>query len=499
MGKLKRFIRRKIIDVIKFAIREELGAQMQSLSPPPMTMHLSLKSDEIDKQIERWTWERFKRTDKQIERWTWERFQRTKKEFGLLEQSVDSLKQDMLECLFLQNKIPYYLGEKIRVVMLFQIPSCWASVDSVWKALKEDSRFDVTMLLYDRELKEPAQMKGCREFLLEKEIDFAEAESYNFSKERPHILIYQTPWDNVHRPDFLKADAIKRQGIRVVYLPYGIPYSASVSPDFIFSIVKLRAKPWLSFELSNSMIVEHKFLSPYGADYLLATGLPKFDSLYNREQFPLESYILEMVGSRRIVFWQMHFPSLNGNANYPEPHISEYLKFAKKIREYGDLFFIVRPHPKYFDMCIEKGFADEAEEFIEVLKSTENLYIYNEPDYRPALLNSDYVIGDRSALMIEAIVLGVPVLYMTNFYYKEKMLSAVEPIFESYYQGSESYDMERFVDLIIYRGKDYKADERRKACELCVPLFDGNCGQRIVNSMAEKIIAEVNGNGGFSC
>lgn len=35
---------------------------------------------QIDKQIEWWTWDRFKRTDKQIERWTWERYRRSKKD-----------------------------------------------------------------------------------------------------------------------------------------------------------------------------------------------------------------------------------------------------------------------------------------------------------------------------------------------------------------------------------------------------------------------------------
>lgn len=496
MGKLKSYIRRKIIDAVKFAIREELGEQIQSLSPPPVTMNLKLNSDDINKQIERWTWERFKRTDKQIEKWTWERFQRTKKEFDAVNSSLNLVKQDLIENIFLKNRVQFFQDEKIRVVMLFQIPSCWPSVDSVWKALQNDDRFETTLLLYDREKKEPAQMAGSREFLIDNGIEFVEAERYDFAKEKPHIFIYQTPWDDRHRPDFLKADAIKRQGIRVAYLPYGIPYSASVKPGFIFSIMQFRAKPWLSFELSADMIMEHKFMSSYGADFLLPTGLPKFDSLYHREMFPLEKYVEEMADGRKLIFWQLHFPSLDGNADYPEPHISEYLKFAKKICEYKDLFFLIRPHPKYFEICIQKGFTKEVEEFQEVLGSTENLYVYNEPDYRPALLNSDYIIGDRSALMVEAIVLDVPVLYMTNFYYKEKMLSAVEPIFESYYQGSECFDMERYIDLVIYNGKDYKLNERRAACEKCIPLFDGKCGKRIVDGMAKKIMSEVEDNVG---
>lgn len=106
-------------------------------------------------------------------------------------------------------------------------------------------------------------------------------------------------------------------------------------------------------------------------------------------------------------------------------------------------------------------------------------------------MNADYMIGDRSALMIEAIVLNIPVLYMTNFYYKEKILSAVEPIFESYYQGSVCYDIELFIDMVIKKGIDYKKQDRERAKDLCIPFFDGKCGLRIVNDLAYSIYAEL--------
>ena len=442
------------------------------------------------KDIESWTWDRCNRTKKDIESWTWERYNRTKKDIEGLQEKLDFVRQDVLEDLFLKMKVPYHKDEKIKAVMLFQIPSCWPSNESVWEAMQADDRFELAMLLYDREQKEPVQMAGARAFLEDCGIPYIEAEKYDFAKERPHIIIYQTPWDDQHRPDFLKSDAMKRLGIRVVYLPYGIEYSAAVRLSWIFSIMQFRAKPWLSFSLSDGVKLEHRLQSKYGADFLEVTGYPKFDSLYHKERFPLDEELKQIIGDRKVVFWQTHFPAFNGDVLYPEPDLSEYIAFAEKASQYPDLFFLFRPHPKFYEQYETIGRKEEADAMREIVASATNFYEYDDPDYRPALIAADAVIGDRSALMIEAVVLDVPVQYMTNFFHKEKMLSAVEPIFESYYQGSDCYDMIRFLDLVVCGGNDYKKQERRDARALCVPFFDGKCGDRIVDTIAEKIAEE---------
>ena len=127
MGKIKSFIRKKLITVIEFSFREEIKNNDYFVNGDKRT----------DKQIERWTWDRFKRTDKQIEKWTWDRFKRTQK---ILEEDIHRIES-------FQKLIPYHKGEKIRLVILFQIPSCWAAIASFYKQVVEDERFDVTLLL----------------------------------------------------------------------------------------------------------------------------------------------------------------------------------------------------------------------------------------------------------------------------------------------------------------------------------------------------------------
>ena len=160
----------------------------------------------------------YKYMDKSVEHWTWECFKRVEKKLS----DNSRTNRYLTELLAKANRIPYHSGEKIRLVYLFQIPSCWPSFQSVWEILKDDGRFDVRFLLYDREQREKNQMKGAREFLVASGIPFEVAEEFDFEEFEPHIMIYQTPWDDSHRPDFLKSDAMSSLGIRIAYVPYGI-------------------------------------------------------------------------------------------------------------------------------------------------------------------------------------------------------------------------------------------------------------------------------------
>ena len=450
--------------------------------------------DDLAQTVEGWTWDRYQRTNHDTEYWTWERFQRTNRTMAQPVRQLDALYRYASQHQNRQNRVPYHKGEKIRVAYLFQLPSCWPSFESVWEILKDDPRFEVKFLLFDREHREKAQMAGAREFLENLGIPYEEAERVDLMEFRPHVFFYQTPWDQSHRPAYLQSNRINEFGTRIAYIPYGIEYSNSVWPDYRFSNNKFLVKPWKVFCLSPQMRFEHHLQSAQGADHVVSTGLPKFDLIWHKDRFPLEDYVREKVAGRKVIFWQMHFPAKDGTPDIPEAHCAEYTAFARDIQQYGkDYFFLVRMHPKFVEQYVKLGYEDEVNSFLAYLKAAENVYMYNESNYMPALLSADAVIGDRSALMIEASALQVPVLYMTNFWYKEQMLDAVAPIFDSYYQGSQVYDMHRFMQTVLTDGFDYKKQEREDAFHSCIPFFDGQCGRRIVENIVDSLNAEAEG------
>lgn len=418
--------------------------------------------------------------DRSVERWTWERYKRIKMDLGTIGVETEKF----------SNKRPYYAGERIRIGILFQIPSMWPSLESVWAALSTDDRFDAKVYLFDEEQKESAQMAGARNFLIENKIPFISVNRYTFLGENLHILIYQTPWDNDHRPRYLQSDVLSQLGTRIVYIPYGLNYSASVWPNHQFSDIELKDNPWRIFTYSERIRLDHICLSPRGGKNVIAVGHPKFDAIAHKESYLLEPALLNRIAGRKIVFIQMHFPAPDGNPSIPEADIHCYIDFLKESQKYSQFFFLVRPHPKLFETSEQRGLSAVAGELRAVLEGQENVFHYCDPDYRPALFAADYVVGDRSALLIEAGALHVPVLYMTNFYYKEKMLPAIAPLFESYYQGSFAYDIYRFLDMVAIKGLDYKKEERERVARDCLPALDGQGGRRIADAMAEAIYSE---------
>jgi len=91
--------------------------------------------------------------------------------------------------------------------------------------------------------------------------------------------------------------------------------------------------------------------------------------------------------------------------------------------------------------------------------------------------------------MVEVGCTGVPVLYMYNRYYVEPLTPAIMPIMNTYYQGTTFEEMHDFVEQCIC-GEDPKKEERLRAFRETIPYFDGNCGERIKDHIAQALLNE---------
>ena len=415
------------------------------------------------------------------------------KEIDSIRWNIQDTNRNVVDMLYQQNHMPLYKGEKIRIIFLFHIPSVWASWDSVWKIITRDDRFEVKMLLFGRVIFEKEQIEGASKFLEEKGIPFEDADYFDFDNWRPHILMYQSPWENGLRPRYLQGDQIKKRGIRLAYIPYGIEYPDHPDMGISFSNTSFKANLWRMYTLSEKMKNEHmlKTPQPQGYNYIVVSGHPKFDAFANREKFKLSNEYKTKIANKKIVFWCLHFP-MEIRENLTVPFLEEYINFSRIMNKYSDLFFLIRPHPRFFAEYKRLGYNDEIDEFYNIIEDSSNADLFLEPDYRSALLSANYVIGDRSALMIETCALQIPAIYMTNFFYMEPILPAVAPIFYSYYQGTTCHDIEMFIDIVINKEIDYKREERAEALKECLPYLDGKCGQRIVDDLASSIYAERN-------
>ena len=374
-------------------------------------------------------------------------------------------------------------NKKIKIVFLFQVASFWASWDSFYNECIKDDRLEIKMVLFDEEICEKSQMKTARVFLEKNNISFIEYKDYNIDKDCPDIWVMQTPYDEGHRPLELRSDYIKNKGIKIVYITYGIEISNTVESINAHFLKGVPQNAWKIYTFSLLIKKDYdKYISP---EITRALGHPKFDGLYNKNNFPLPENIKQKANGRKIVLWKVHFPKIFSIPNtdkihYVTPDFEEYKKFLNEIENHKDLFFIFMPHPKFFEIILEYNILNEQEieEIKKKINSFDNLYMYLEDDYRPGILNVDCIIVSRSAIMVEVAVTEKPILYMYNKKNIEAMTDAISGLINTYYTGSTCEDMINFIEM-FKRGEDIKKQERLSAIKKYIPFFDGNAGRRI--------------------
>ena len=372
-------------------------------------------------------------------------------------------------------------GEKMRIAFLFQMASFWPSWESFYYACVSDDRFDVRLYYVNDGVDTSMQTESAERFLIEQKILYIPFSDDDFETFCPHVAVLQTPYEYYHRKPHLYAIRLKQIGIRVVYIPYGIELAdtkAARHDHFREPVIK---NAWRIYTMSESFAKEYgKYCANFSA--VRALGLPRFDALIDHKKFVLPNNVLEKANGRKIIIWHVHFAKMildSGVEKQVTPYLEEYIEFAEKLADYQDeLFFIFLPHPRFGDDAVNEANNKKSAKLLEIIGSAKNTYIDRADDYRPSLLNADAIITDRSALMIESAVTGIPVLYLENADYKEPIFPPLVPLVKSYYQGTGNDDMVKFLDM-VRKGDDEKKSARETALREYIPYTDGKCAERI--------------------
>lgn len=398
---------------------------------------------------------------------------------------------------------PYREGEAVRIVFLFQAASVWASWESLYEACMADGNVEVKMLLLTRSGVERAQMISARDFLVRKRIPFEVFETFDLDGYKPHTAFVQFPYDlSYHAPDALSLK-LREKGIRIAYIPYGIEISdeENARRDHFENFV-VENSFWI-FTCCEAIQDEYRKYCR-NREAVRVCGSPKFDGLVHKGDYPLAQEFEEKADRRKIVLWKMHFPkkiSAEGTIRQITPDLEEYIRFAKKLGKYKDLFFIVMPHPKMLygmvgsDMKGDMSLKKKADELLQILQNADNAAVDASDDYRNSLYHADAIIMDRSGVMIEAAMTGKPVLLMRNSDYQEKWTNGVQQAADTFTQGSRAEDMEQFLEAVRLENcpgqvKTEKAQGAEKALEQFFPYQDGLCGWRMKELIKRELAQE---------
>ena len=386
------------------------------------------------------------------------------------------------------------LMEKIRIVFVFQVPSFWPSWESLYNECLNDSRLEVRLAwIDDLSYGDKAQMENGERFLQKKGLSYQIFSPEEILAYRPHYMVYQTPYDKGHRPLAYWTMRYKRNGARIVYIPYGIEISDTAESRYKHFTLPPVLNAFRIYVMSEAMGEEYKKQCANAAA-VRALGLPRFDAFAHRERFSLPAELQKKIDGRKVILWKSHFPkvfSSGGRKLQATPDLDEFLKFVSYIRTHEELFFIFMPHPKYTDSTIELELREKAVRLLEALKTCDNVYVDMADDYRHTLMHADAVMIDRSAVMVEVAALKCPVLYLYNANYREPMTAPIQKLLDSYVCGTKAEDMAMFCDQI--QDKEIARHLTAKiASEACLSLLDGQIGHRIKEDLCQSVIEPSN-------
>lgn len=470
--------------LFRYCIKKTLSA-IQSLK-----MHIDGKVIEhLSQVVKDVSQAQFYNLDRQIESWTWERFQRMEIRLSELEQQNQMLLTSMAELQYQRNYIPYVPGEKIRIVFLFQVASFWPSWESFYQSCVDDERMDVKFVFLDETGIEKTQMLTAHDFLVKNEIPYIDYGEFDLEKYAPHVLVMQTPYDHWHRNKAHWANVYHSKGYRIVYIPYGVEISDTNDSHKLHFEVNVIRNSWRIYTFSDVMKNDYnKYCTNSRA--VRALGLPRFDCYANQDKRMLPNEVERKRKGRPIVLWKVHFPKViweQGKRCMITPELKEYLDFSEMISYFSDFFFIFMPHPKFREMNLEAGMLETTQQILDNLSGCENVWLDDRDDYRASLMNADFIIVDRSAVMVEAGAMNVPVMYMSNPFYNELLTKAILPLINSYYQGTCCADMIAFLEH-CRKGWDPNLYARQNAFQKCIPMCDGNAGERIKEDVIKGVV-----------
>lgn len=376
-----------------------------------------------------------------------------------------------------------YNGGKINIAILFQIASFWPSLESVYKALIEDSNFDVKFFLIEQEYKEPAQMAGAKKFLENNKIEYETLTTDKLQEFSPHVAIIQTPYDEWHREKEFSSTELKKMGIRLIYIPYGIEFSGteeSLKLEFCSQFIN---NMWRIYTISEVTQKYYCIYSKHTINDVKALGHPKFDGLMNKK-FTTNYDFRKLAKNKKIVLIKIHFPKYF-NGKQVTPDLSIYTEILDKADKYENIYFIVMLHPLMYDNTKNK----ESLKLLKKLQNTDNIFVFKEEDYREPVLAADAFICDRSSLAIEFAALDKPILFLESKTNTERYIEEFNELLDSYQKGYELSDIENFLKD-IEQSKDISRSNRNKEFEKCVTLYDGHSGERIAKDIYESIVYE---------
>ena len=373
----------------------------------------------------------------------------------------------------------------MKVVFFAQEKATWSSLKSVYETMKNDSRFDVT-LVYVQGHRQNNLNKDTNSGILEyADYPIVSEEEYCIEKEKPFIAFYTVPYSFVSEK--YRIDYVSKVVPYCIWIPYGFTLESEI-PD----LVRLRYKIAMQY-LAWRVICDDEFGVKLAQKYawnggvnFVPLGNPRIDLLRAEQSVSEVAYcekIRRFANGRKVILWNTHH-SISDDCSM----FSSWTKFGHTLLDLWDkskdFFVIWRPHPLFYEALRKYEGDEKYNAIMKRVEEMENVIFDDNPSYLSAFRAADCLLSDASSLLKEFLYIDKPVFWTVaerGQVINDNILKCVVAI------DNETQMKQELADLA--RGEDHKKEYRQQYLQ----QYTSNglsIGEKIVNYVYDEILRE---------
>lgn len=349
------------------------------------------------------------------------------------------LKKQLLK---VENSVKNDIAARKEVVFFPYKASMWDSLESVWKAVDEDSNCDayvVPIPYYDKNHDGSLGQMHYEGNEYPKYVPICSYEEYDFEKRKPDVMYIHNPYDNMNfvtsvHPRFY-SDNLKKYTDKLVYIPYfilgeikpdedekieGMKHFCTVPAVFHADKVVVQSEDMKQVYIKvllDAMEDHTEAVRKYWDAKILGLGSPKIDKVLNTKKEDLEippewlQIIEKPDGSwKKIIFYNT---SVSALLQHNEKMLEKMQSVLQAFHDNTDeVTLLWRPHP-LIKATIESMRPQLWIEYDKLVRQyrEEGWGIYDDTsDLDRAIALSDAYYGDGSSVVQLCQEKGIPVL-----------------------------------------------------------------------------------------
>lgn len=385
-------------------------------------------------------------------------------------------------------------NKKIKVVFLAQYIPAWNKLEPIYEEMKKNVNFEVYLVcvpsgISNNRLLDPTDTSNdTYNYYVKHGYDALNAlvgpeKWLNLRELAPDYVFHSRPY-NYYMPKEYSSKEISKFS-RICSILYGINWSMDLVDTCLNKDYYRYVYCYFAESKELELYNRHRFFLTHLLKLRKTEffGNPAIVSILKHKKDDELAWDFTEEDQKRVIWTPRWTPDRKAGG-------SNFLTYKDKLIEYSresrDIAFLFRPHPLTFNNFVKLGKMTDEEviEYISDCEQLQNVKLDVNKEYVSTLWNSDFLISDISAILIEYFATGKPVIFCkTNM--ELSLTTEVKKIIESCYIVNSWQELEEQIGK-LKRGEDILKEKRTQIIRDVFGDELQKLPEKVIASLSEK-------------